>query len=129
VGADHGPVGEALGGVAEHLGDRQQTVHEGEVFPHLAQRLLGRGSAEQGRGGVGLLEVAADGADLADAGAVVQLQHGDVAGGILGAVLGGELLALHQVDRYPLHLDTFFGQKDVHTAGVGRLGVVVEFHI
>ena len=69
-----------------------------------------------------LLKVPADCHGFADAGAVIQFQHGHYAERVLGQKLGRRILARLHVDGDGLDIKTFLGQIDAHAAGVGGAG-------
>ena len=74
------------------------------------------------------LEIAADRDRFGDAGAVVELQHGQPAGGVLRQKFRRAVLARHQVDFFHGKGSPLFGQEDAHPARVWRLRMVVELH-
>ena len=64
-------------GLAQCVGDGEQSLELGAPTPHFDQGLLERGLAEERRVGLQRLEIAADGDRFADAGAVVEHEVGD----------------------------------------------------
>lgn len=86
--------------------------------------------ADQHGGAVLTVQVFGDGGAFRDQGAVVQLQHGDSAGRVLGQECRSLVLAAGHVhvDELDLIEQALLGERDADAGGVGKAFVVVDLH-
>ena len=117
-----------LVGMAKDVDQRQQDFQFHAPVPHLNLGPFHGGGAHQDRFRMDFLKIAADGAGLGNAGAVIQFQHGHLAQGILGQIICLPVFTFHPVHGDGGNFQALLGDKYPYPAGVWRGGQVIELH-
>ena len=118
--------GQALGG-AESRGQR---FHDLEVHPPCPAAVLGacfRCVSHQAVTGLGFVQILANGSDLGQDAAIIELKGGQLASRVLGRIWRLPVLSGHQVDVLLGQVDAAFRHEHANHVRVRAYGIV-QFH-
>src|SRR5215510_2454411 len=114
--------------VAKSLHSGVKAVPLNAVQPRSYYRSLLGVASHQWRVGMEFLEIPADGKDVCDLCAIVELQNRHHAIRIDRTKRGSELLAAAQIDLYRRHADPLFREKNAYTSWTRGGYTIIQFH-